>query len=198
MRTSCHTMVVGPLVKWPCQWSGTCHCDMFHSPLVMRHPCQSCWLCSVKGTVTIKLNGVVVIMFCLHEWAWWVCWFDSAVVQYIFSSTTLALQHWTWSLCQFPSNAMYWKLFTIFLQPVHTILEVEHTAWFPLVHWFQCWPTGPSSPRCSHGSWPVIFETLLLHMFGQVWQEVTTSKNTGKLKYLVSYQKKKILGTGIV
>jgi hypothetical protein len=40
--------------------------------------------------VEVKLNGVVVIMFCLHERARWVCWFDFVMVLFLFSSYTPA------------------------------------------------------------------------------------------------------------
>ena len=44
----------------------------------------------LREMVEIKLNGVVVIMPCLHERAGWVCWFDSVVVRFFFSSHTSA------------------------------------------------------------------------------------------------------------
>ena len=78
------------------------------------HHCLNCWLCIVKGALVMKPNGVVVVMFCLHEWAWSVHWFDSGLVEYIFSSTMLALQHWINFLVSFPSDFMYFIFFTMF------------------------------------------------------------------------------------
>ena len=46
------------------------------------------WSCIIKRENMIRLSGVVVIMFCLHEQAWCVCWFDSGLGYYIFSSST--------------------------------------------------------------------------------------------------------------
>ena len=38
------------------------------------------WLYIIEGEVMAEPHGVVVTLFCLHEQAWQVCWFDSRVV----------------------------------------------------------------------------------------------------------------------
>ena len=53
---------------------------------------------SLRGRIMVMLNGVMVIMFCLHEWAGWARWFDSEPVQYIFSS--IQPQHVTMCPCR--------------------------------------------------------------------------------------------------
>jgi hypothetical protein len=77
----------------------------------------------LKGMVGVKPNGVVVIMFCLHERVGWVCWFDSVMVQFFFHHTHQSISMDMYFTCQWLISCHVSKNFYQILQPLYTVLE---------------------------------------------------------------------------
>ena len=90
----------------------------------------------LKEMVEVRLNGVVVIMPCLHEWAGWVCWFDSIMVCFFFHHTHQPISTGYIFACWWLIPCHGFKNFHQNLQPLHTVLEAGYKT--PVLRWGTC------------------------------------------------------------
>ena len=96
---------------------------------------KASWV-TLKMTKMVEPNGVVEITFFLHEWAWQVCWFDSAQCKTFFSLPmvmwyemhTLAqlYAHAAILSCLISSDLRWWS------QYCHIRSQKHHIMWYLL------------------------------------------------------------------